>query len=81
MKHHTVHSTFAYTLRSDRFGNYTLTRNDLFQSRAYFQGDDARLWEQNMDALYHARDYGDEFDKVFDFLCSGYDDILEVTPE
>lgn len=78
----TVHKTSRYTLERDRFGNYLLTRHEGVDParihQAYFQGDDARLWEHNMDAIQGVKDWraGNTLDKSFDFLCSGYDDIL-----
>lgn len=71
---HTV--TDAYRLERDRFGFYRLSRLSDGAS-AFFQGDDADLWSRNMEAI--ERCFIDDEAKLinsFDFLCSGYDDIL-----
>jgi hypothetical protein len=78
------HETARYCLSMDRFGNYELTRKSDGAS-AYFQDDDARLWDDNMEAIVGIEvrgewTAGNSLDKSFDFLCSGYDDILEPLP-
>lgn len=79
----TIHSwirqeTDAYRLTSDRFGFYVLTRKSDGAS-AFFQGDDALLWDRNMDAIEHTNiDDEARLNSTFDCLCSGYDDILSV---
>lgn len=76
-----IHETKAYRLETDRFGFYTLTRlSDGFD--AFFQGDDASLWERNMASLLAIESRGGwrstgSLDRSFDFLCSGYDEILQ----
>jgi hypothetical protein len=73
------HETSAYRLATDRFGFYYLTRlSD--NASVFFQGDDADLWERNMDAIEGVKTWnaGNTLDKSFDFLCSGYDDILKA---
>ena len=68
--------TSAYRLERDRFGFYELTRKSDGAS-AFFQGDDADLWNRNMDALERChRDDEPRLVSTFDFLCSGYDDVL-----
>jgi hypothetical protein len=46
--------------------------------RAFFQGDDADLWQRNMEAIEGITQWnaGNTPDNSFDFLCSGYDDVL-----
>jgi hypothetical protein len=44
---HVRHKTAAYTLGSDRLGNFFLLRHS-DRAAMYFQGDDATLWDQNM---------------------------------
>jgi hypothetical protein len=78
------HRTSHYSLREDRFGNFTLTRRSDRASQ-YFQGDDADLWRRNIDAIVsidrrNAWGTNNSFDASFDCLCSGYDDVLEVLP-
>lgn len=75
----TRHETKAYRLESDRFGFFTLTRLGDGAS-AFFQGDDATLWDRDMTAIEGVKVWnaGNTLDKSFDFLCSGYDEILEI---
>jgi hypothetical protein len=82
MRQYLQHETSSYSLHSDQFGGYTLKRRADGAS-AYFQGDDARLWSRNIEAIldvYEKGGFKDEpgLDRSFDFLCSGYDDVLEV---
>lgn len=73
------HETSSYKLEEDRFGFFTLTRKVDGWS-AFFQGDDASLWERNMSAIEGIKDWAHPawtLDTSFDFLCSGYDQILE----
>jgi hypothetical protein len=77
------HETSSYSLHSDRFGNFLLHRRS-DGAEAYFEGDDALLWRSNIDAIVkidQANGWGsnNSFDKSFDFLCGGYDDVLKVT--
>lgn len=74
MKHYLICATTRYSLHADHFGNYTLKRR-ADSASAFFQGDDADLWSRNMEALL-ASPALHNLDKSFNFLCSGYDDIL-----
>lgn len=76
---HTRHVTASYRLDAHRFGCYELVRL-ADGATAFFQGDDAALWERNMDAIEGIKEWnvGNSLDQSFDFLCSGYDDILEA---
>lgn len=73
------HETSRYSLHFDRIGNFVLKRRS-DGAEAFFQGDDAQLWLRNIDALaaIDAAGWGpnNSFDKSFDTLCSGYDDVL-----
>ena len=72
------HETGSYRLETERNALFfTLTRKSDGAS-AFFQGDDAGLWLRNMDAIEGVKTWnaGNTLDKSFDFLCSGYDDIL-----
>jgi hypothetical protein len=74
------HETDSYRLETERNGLFvTLTRKSDGKS-AFFQGDDADLWLRNMDAIESIKKWnaGNTLDKAFDFLCDGYDDILEA---
>ena len=77
----TRHETARYKLESNRFGDFTLTRKSDGASQ-YFQGDDAQLWHHNMDAIEGIKTWnaGNTLDKSFDFLCSGYDEVLDILP-
>jgi len=44
------HETSSYSLHSDPFGNFLLHRR-ADGAECYFQGDDARLWRDNIDAI------------------------------
>lgn len=75
---YTRQETDAYKLERDRFGFYTLTRKHDGAS-AFFQGDDANLWDRNMDAIEHCHANDESrLNSTFDCLCSGYDDVLEL---
>jgi hypothetical protein len=65
-----LHETNNYRLEQDQFGFYLLTRKADLVS-AYFQGDDAVLWDRSMDAIkvWYA---GNALDRAFDYLCSEY---------
>lgn len=57
--------------------SFTLTRKaDGFN--AFFQGDDADLWDANMNALEKITGWnaGNSLERSFDFLAEGYDDVL-----
>lgn len=78
------HETSRYSLHSDRFGSFLLKRRS-DGAECYFQGDDARLWRANIDAIVsidqrNAWGTNNSFDSSFDFLCSGYDHVLEPKP-
>lgn len=69
--------TERYRLSTDYMGFYELVRL-ADNASAYFQGEDADLWRRNMSALEAT--YGDDeagLTRSFDFLCEGYDEILE----
>lgn len=78
-KFFTRHETDAYSLTSHDWGCYLLSRKSDGAS-AFFQGDDADLWERNMDALEAVKEWpaGNSLDQSFNFLCSGYDHVLET---
>jgi hypothetical protein len=82
-KRYLEHETSAYSLHSDRFGNFLLHRR-ADGAECYFQGDDAQLWRHNIDAIVSIDQSAtgwspnNSFDKSFDCLCSGYDDVLEI---
>lgn len=83
MQQYLSHETARYSLHFDRIGNYTLVRR-ADKASHYFQGDDARLWDRNMEAILDldaSKSWapGHSLDTSFDFLCSGYDDILKAT--
>jgi hypothetical protein len=70
--------TDAYRLESERNGLwYTLTRK-IDGTSAFFQDDDADLWQRNMDSLESITDWKttNTFEQSFNFLCSGYDDVM-----
>lgn len=74
--------TERYALSQDRFGHFRLTRK-ADNASAYFQGDDAALWDSNMEMLETLEESqgwraGNSLVKSFDFLCSGYDEVLQV---
>jgi len=72
--------TAAYRLESERSNGlwYTLTRKS-DGATGFFQGDDADLWDRNMDAVERCNaDNEQRLNETFDCLCSGYDDILTV---
>jgi hypothetical protein len=76
-------SSYRYTLRQFKAPfSFELIRN-ADNASAYFQGDDAYLWDRNILALdkieNSARGWcaGNSFTQSFDFLCSGYDDVLK----
>jgi hypothetical protein len=70
------HETAAYKLMQLPYG-FVLTRKTDGAS-AFFQGDDAALWHSNMDAIEGIKTWnaGNTLDKSFDFLCSGYDEVV-----
>lgn len=70
--------TERYALSQDRFGHFRLTRKT-DNASAYFMGDDADLWERNMTAIEGIKDWPESNppERSFDFLCSGYDEILQ----
>lgn len=74
----TRHETGSYRLTADRHGFYELIRKRDGKS-AFFQGDDADLWLRHMNSIESIKTWnaGNSLDKSFDFLCSGYDDILD----
>jgi hypothetical protein len=73
------HGTGRYILSEDRHGFFHLHRIADGAS-AFFQGDDADLWDRNMRSLEGVKQWnaGNSLDRSFDFLCSGYDDLLKV---
>ena len=73
----TRYETSAYRLTTDRHGFYELIRKADGKS-AFFHGDDADLWSRNMDSIESIKTWNanNSLDRSFDFLCSGYDDIL-----
>jgi hypothetical protein len=75
---HIRYETSKYRLEQDRFGFVLLVRK-ADGATAFFQGDDADLWDRNMSSLESIKTWnaGNSPDNSFDFLCSGYDDILE----
>jgi hypothetical protein len=79
----TLHTETAnYRLETQGSGLFfTLTRK-ADNASAFFQDDDAALWARNMDALERIPFWapGNSFDRSFDVLCSGYDEILEPAP-
>lgn len=68
--------TNAYTWQQVK-GGCTLTRNADNKS-AFFQGDDADLWYRNLNAIEAIKrtPQMQSLAQSFNFLCSGYDDIL-----
>ena len=72
----TRHETPAYKLVQLPYGFELTCKSDA--RRAFFQGDDAGTWHHNMDAIEGIKTWnaGNSLDKSFDYLCSGYDDIL-----
>ena len=74
--HFIRHETAAYRLTSLGYGYELVRKSDA--RRAFFQGDDAQLWSDNMDSIEGIKQWnaGNTLDKSFDFLCSGYDEIL-----
>lgn len=72
------HETERYRLEDDRHGFFTLTRK-ADNATAFFQGDDADLWERNMRSLEGEKVWpdGTSFDRSFNCLCDGYDCILD----
>ncbi len=75
---HIRHETSNYVLSQDHHGFFQLVRKNDGAS-LFFQGDDAELWERNMTALEGIAQWnaGNTLDKSFNFLCDGYDDLLE----
>lgn len=76
-----IHATNAYRLTDFGYGVELKRLSD--GATGFFQGDDATLWRDNMDAiigieLRHEWRAGNSLDKSFDCLCSGYDDVLEI---
>lgn len=76
---HTRHETARYRLVSTGYGFELVRIAD--NASAFFQGEDATLWESNIAALekIEAKNGwapGNTFDATFDHLCSGYDEIL-----
>jgi len=74
------HETARYSLKSDRHDFFLLHRRS-DGAECYFQGDDANLWRNNIDALVSIElksgwNAGNSLSAAFDFLCSGYDDVL-----
>lgn len=70
------HETTAYKLWQLPYGFELIRKSDA--RRGFFQGDEADLWELNMTSIESIKKWnaGNTFDKAFDFLCSGYDEIL-----
>lgn len=68
--------TDRYILNTDRMGFFELIRV-MDGASLYFQGDDAQLWCRNMEAI-EATHADDEvaLERSFDFLCEGYDELL-----
>lgn len=75
---HTRHETASYRLVSTGYGFELVRLSD--NASAFFQGDDANLWESNMAAIEGVQTWnaGNALDGSFDFLCSGYDEVLKV---
>lgn len=69
--------TATYRLWQLPYGFELMRKSDA--RRAFFQGDDADLWEANMISIEGIKQWnaGNTLDKSFDCLCSGYDDVLQ----
>ena len=76
------HETDNYRLTSRRLGFCMLVRKADGAS-AFFQDDDAALWERNLSALQSIKSWSenDSLDKSFDLICEGYDEILGHAPK
>ncbi len=79
MTHYIRHETASYRLTHLSYGFELVRKSDA--RSAFFQGDDAKLWDDNMLAIEKLEAEngwraGNTIDKAFDFLCSGYDDVL-----
>jgi hypothetical protein len=70
--------TERYSLWTSHNGAFVLLQRHADGATAHFQDDDAVLWDDNMTAIENIKDWraGNSFDASFNFLCSGYDDIL-----
>ncbi len=72
------HETDKYKLVQLPYGFELMRKSDA--RRAFFQGDDANIWEENMEAIENIKEWSAAYprglDSGFDSLCSGYDDIL-----
>jgi len=78
MPWYTAHLTDRYHLEVDRMGFYKLTRSE-DGAEAYFQGDDAILWDRNMTAIETCHEDSEPaLNRSFNCLCEGYDDVLVV---
>lgn len=77
MNSFTRHETEAYKLTQLPYGFELMRKSDA--RRSFFQGDDADTWRRNMDSIEGIKQWnaGNTLDKSFDFLCSGYDEILQ----
>lgn len=75
----TRHETSKYKLTQLPYGFELMRKSDA--RRAFFQGDDANTWHENLDAIEAVETwspaYG-SFDGAFDVLCSQYDDVLQL---
>lgn len=73
------HETGEYRLTHETFGCFLLTRKADGAS-AFFQDEDADLWDRNMSALETIKAWapGNSLDQSFNFLCDGYAEVLEV---
>lgn len=74
----TRHETKRYSLIQHKIPfSFTLGRK-VDGASAFFQGDDANLWDDNMSAIEGIKIWraGNTLGKSFDFLCSGYDEVL-----
>ena len=78
MKTYTMMETESYILNKHEFASCELIRKADGAS-TFFQGDDFDLWSDNMSAI--ERCYKDDETGLigsFNFMCSGYDEILHV---
>lgn len=73
------HETTRYRLEEDPCGFFTLTRKDDGKS-VFMQGDDARDMDDSMGSIEDIKAWSPSFprglDSAFDYLCSGYDEVM-----
>lgn len=71
-------SSEVWTLKEYGKGSAYLLVHEPSGKSAWFQGDDADLWDANIRALDAIKVWnaGNSFTQSFDFLCSGYVDVL-----